>query len=170
MGRTSISDIRGVGDPLQQWNWDLFIPNMPGTSNSRPFTFKCQTTSIPGFQIEPVLVGLHGVELSYAGRALYTKTFDCTLLESRDGNTRDMFTKWKELARSWKLNTGTSKDIYATNGELVLYDDTPSVIRTIKIYGMWPSNLADSQLDGQASQAVTHSVTFTYDWVDDSAA
>lgn len=168
MGRTSLSDLRSVGDPLQQWNWDLIIPNMPGTSNSRPFTIKCQTASIPGFEIEKVDVPLHGVQLEYAGRSVYSHTMEATVMETRDASTRDMLVKWKELTRSLKFNTGGVKDTYATNIQLVLYDDIPSIVRTINIYGAWVATVADSSLDGATSSLVSYSVTFAYDWFDES--
>lgn len=167
MGRTSYDDVRSVGDPLLSFNWDLILPRIPGINSARAFTFKCQTAVIPGMLLESVPVALHGVELRFAGRKNYSHSFPVTILETRDVNTRAMFVAWSEFARSWTLNTGTSKDLYAVPAQLLLYDDTPSIVRTITIFGMWPENVDDAALDGQASAAVTYNVTFSYDHVTD---
>ncbi len=170
MARTSLQDIRSVGDPLQQYNWDLIIARMPGTSDPRPFTFKAQTSVIPGMLLESVPVALHGIELRFAGRKNYSHSMPVTILETHDVSTRDMFLKWNELARSWIGNTGTSKNVYGTNIELVLYNDTPEEVKKITLTGAWPENVDDAQLDGQASGIVTYSVTFSYDYPIDAAA
>ena len=168
MGRTSLSDVSSVGDPLQQWNWDLLIPNMPGSSNSRPFTIKCQTASIPGFEIEKVDVPLHGVQIQYAGRAVYSHTFEVTVMETSDASTRSMLVAWKNQIRDIVNNVGNSKNSYGTNLQLVLYNDVPAVVRTINIYGAWISAVGDSTLDGAQSALVSYSVTFTYDYFDEA--
>lgn len=168
MGRTSLQDIRSVGDPLQSWNWDFLLPNMPGTSDSRPFTIKCQTATIPGFQFEKVQVPLHGIELEYAGRLIYTHTFSVTVMETADANTRGMFVRWKELMRSWIANTGSMSDVYKTNGQLILYNDIPSVVRTVNIFGVWPETVDDFGLDGSQSSLVSYNVSFSYDYTIDT--
>jgi hypothetical protein len=164
MPRTSLQDVRSVGDPLLSFNWDFLIPRFPGVNDSRKFTFKCQTAVLPGMLLEQVPVRLHGVELRYAGAKNFSHSFPLTLLETSDVNSRDMFVRWTELARSWVLNTGSPADIYKTNAQLVIYDDTPKVTRTINIFGLWPENVDDAQLDGQQSAAVTYNITFSYDY------
>ena len=168
MARTSLQDVRSIGDPLQTWNWDLIIPTMPGTSDSRGFTFKCQTASIPGMLLEQVPVMLHGVELRYAGRKNYSHSLPVTILETADMSSRAMFVAWNELARSWLLNTGTTKDVYSTNIQLVLYNDIPAAVRTITLQGAWPENVDDAPLDGQTSGIVTYNITFSFDLPVDS--
>jgi hypothetical protein len=168
--RTSLQDIRSLADPLQQFNWDLVIPRMPGTGDSREFTFKAMTTSIPGMLLEQVPVNLHGMELRYAGRKNYSHALPVTILETSDISTRDMFVSWSELARSWLANTGSPKSIYGTNIILKLYDDTPAERKVITLVGAWPETVDDAALDGQASGIVTYSITFSYDFPVDGVA
>lgn len=167
MARTSLADVRSLGDPLLSFNWDLILPRIPGYNDNREFTFKCQTAVIPGVLLEQVPVALHGVELRFIGRKNYSHSFPVTILETHDASTRAMFVAWSELARSWVLNTGTPKDVYAVPGQLVLYDDTPKIVRSITIFGMWPENIDDAALDGQSSGIVTYNITFSYDHVTD---
>lgn len=167
MARTSLQDTRSLPDPLMQYNWDLFIPIMPGTPNSRAFTIKAMTTSIPGSQIEKVEVPLHGVVNNYAGRPMYSHQLQITLLETRDVGTRDMIRRWQRLARDLITNTGTYKEIYSTTVEMVLYDDLPSEVKRLKLIGCFPESLDDSSVDGSQSAAVNINVTLCYDYIEE---
>jgi hypothetical protein len=165
--RTSIQDVRSLGDPLQTYNWDVIFTRIPGTADVKPFTFKAMTTSIPGVLLESVPVALHGIELRYAGRANYTHQLPLTLLENRDVSTRDMLIKWNRSARDWISNTGTYKDAYSVTVQMLLYNDIPQVVRTINLYGCWPETVDDTAVDGQASGAVQTSVTLSFDYFED---
>jgi hypothetical protein len=167
MARTSLQDVRSLADPQLQYNWDVFIPVMPGTSNSRSFTYKAMTTSIPGAMLEKVAVDLHGVSLQYAGRANYSHSLPITLLETTDIGTRDMLIRWQKIARNWNTNTGTSKDVYSTTVELVLYNDIPIETRRIKLIGCFVESVDDASVDGSASAAVQVSCTLSYDYVEE---
>lgn len=167
MTRTSLQDIRSLGDPLQQYNWDIIFTRIPGTADIKPFTFKAMTTSLPGMMLESVPTALHGVELRWAGRANYSHQLQVTLLENRDASTRDMLYKWHKYARNWRANTGAYKDQYAVTVQMLLYDDLPQVVRTIELTGCWPENIDDTSLDGSASGAVQMSMTLSYDDFED---
>lgn len=167
MARTSIQDVRSLGDPMQTYNWDVIFTRIPGTADIKPFTYKAMTTSIPGMLLESVPVALHGIELRYAGRANYSHQLPITLLENRDASSRDMLVKWHRSARDWVSNTGSYKDAYGVTVQLLLYDDIPEVIRTINLYGCWPETIDDAAVDGQASGAVQISMTLSYDYFED---
>lgn len=165
--RTSLQDLRSLPDPLQSYNWDLIIPVMPGTADSRTFTFKAQSSSIPGFLLEQTPVALHGIELRYAGRANYSHSFPVTLIETRDVGTRNMLRRWQKLARNWQTNTGSYKEVYATTIQLILYDDVPNEILSMNLVGCWPETVDDSPLDSTSSSVVTTNVTFSYDFIEE---
>jgi len=167
MPRTSLQQVQSLADPLQQYNWDIIIPNMPGTADSRTFTYKAQTSSIPGSLLESVPVALHGVELRFAGRRNFSHSLPVTLLETRDAGTRDMMMNWHELARSWINNSGAYKQQYGVPIQMVLYDDLPQEIKQLTLIGGWPENVDDSSVDNSQSGAVMMSVTFSYDFVVD---
>lgn len=168
MARTSLYDVQAVGDPAQVWNFDLFLPAIPGSADTRALTWKCMTTALPGFLLDSVAAALHGVELRFAGRANYSHTFNSSFLETSDWSGRSQILAWKESARSWKNNSGSTSAAYKVPAQIVLYDDLPSVQRTINIYGLWPSEVADIELNGGESAIVQMNVTWQYDWVDDA--
>ena len=162
MARTSIYDINSVGDPAQSWNFDIFFPTIPGSSDTRDLTFKAQSADLPGQGVEIVQVDLHGVKIPFAGAATYGQTFNVTFLETFDWGTREKFRRWREIMRSWRNNSGSFASVYKVNAQIALYDDTPSVVRTIQINGLFPEMIQDVNLDGSQSSAVFVQIQFKY--------
>jgi hypothetical protein len=107
MARTSLADVSSVADPATSWNFDLFLPSIPGSSDTRALTYKCMTSALPAFSMDRVSVPLHGIELVYAGRKTYSHSFSTTFMESSDWSTRSQFYAWAENTRSWVNNTGS---------------------------------------------------------------
>lgn len=167
MGRTSLQDVLSLQDPAVSWNFDLFLPAIPGSSDTRNLTFKCMTTDLPGATIEAVGVSLHGVELQFAGRKTYTHTLNATFLETADYDTREKFRRWQESMRSWKNNTGTLAAQYKVTGQVVVYNDIPAVMKTVNVIGMWPETMAEVPLDGSQSSLITLQIGFKFDLWDD---
>jgi hypothetical protein len=167
MARTSITDLESVKDPLQTWNWDLLLPNIPGSNLGRDLTIKCVSAAVPGSTVEQVPVEAHGMKLNFAGRRTWSGTWTATFFETRDAGTRAAFTAWLEFSRSWQNNSGAYKEDYAVTGSLVLYDDLPQVVKTVRIRGLFVQDLAEVALD-QSSGVITYSVTFSFDTAEDS--
>lgn len=169
MKRSSLNDTAGLPDPLLGYNFDLVFPKIPGSSiPTRNLTLKCQSTSIPGMQIEPVILAIHGIELSYAGRQIWSKTFTATFVETRDSTTRQQIRDWIKFARNNSKNAGHYKSDYAVNAILYLYDDIPNITNEIKIVNVFPTGLEDVAMDGSNSNLISVSVTLNYDWTEES--
>jgi len=165
--RTSLQDVLSLQDPALSYNFDLFLPNIPGSSDTRDLTFKCMTTDLPGVAVDPVDVALHGVNVPYAGRKIYTHTLNATFLETADWMTREKFRRWNEFIRSWRNNSGALASAYKVDSQMVLYNDVPQVVRTTNLYGLYLETMAEVQLDGGASNLISLQCTFKYtDWVD----
>jgi hypothetical protein len=167
MARTSLQDVAGLPDPLLSYNFDLIFPSIPGGGNSRSMTVKCMSTALPGMQLEQQTAALHGVEVNYAGRQIWTKTFQATFIETRDAGTRAAIRRWIEFARNNRFNSGNYKSQYAVDAVMQLYDDIPAVINTTKIVGCFPTQLDDVNMDGSQGTIVQVSVTFSYDWTEE---
>lgn len=163
MARTHLQDIRGLPDPLLSYNFDLVI-RPKGGGDGRPLTVKCQSTSIPGMQIESVTVALKGAEVKYAGRRMFTKTLEASIIETRDMSTYNALQSWFNAARNPVANTGGYKADYSSVVELVLYDDIPSVVKTFKLFGVYPETLSDAALESSSSTVVAYSLTLSYDF------
>lgn len=163
MARTSYQDVRALPDPLLSYNFDLIVPIVPGGGDAKGLTIRCKSTSIPGTSVDDVTVSLHGVDLKYAGRQMWSHTLQATYQETRDMLVRFALKQWIEFARNTRQNSGEYKANYATNADLVLYDDAGNPIRTIRLEGFFPQTMDDASLDGASSTPVEISVTFAYD-------
>lgn len=167
MARTSHADVMALPDAAQTWNFDLFFPSIPGATDAKGMTIRCKTTSLPGSSIEPVPIELHGVKKQEAGRAQYQHTMTATFMETVSWDTLNDFRRWRDLARSWKRNSGASSKEYKVNLEIDLYDNAGSVIGTQIICGCFIQEINEVQLNGAESQAVEISVTLSFDYIDD---
>lgn len=167
MARSSLFDAQAVADPAQSWNFDLFLPAIPGSSDTRALTWKCMSTGLPGFSFDKVTVPLHGTELVYAGRKIYSHSFQSVFMEAADWSTRSQFYVWSESIRSWINNSGSFASAYKVNAQLVVYNDLPQVTRTVNVMGMWPEQVADVPLDGSNSNLVSLDITWSFDYVQD---
>lgn len=169
MARTSLQDVSAIPDPALIWNYDLFLPSIPGASDTRQLTWRCMSSGLPGSEIDRVDVQLHGIQLVRAGRRNWTHTFNSTFLEAIDWNTRNQFINWMESARSWVNNTGTQSSAYIVTGQLVVYTDAPAVAKTVQVFGMWPQVVGDVQLDGsQGGGHVSLEITWAFDWTEEA--
>lgn len=167
MGRSSLADVLSLQDPAQTWNFDLFLPTIPGSSDTRDLTFKCMTVEMPGSSIERVETPLHGVNAIWAGRKIYTHSIPVTFLETADWSTREKFRRWHNM-RDWIANTGMTGAQYKVEGQVVVYNDKPEVVRTCRVRGFWPDVISEVQLDGAQSGLVQLNITFAYDlWTDE---
>lgn len=165
--RTSLADVLSLQDPAVSYNFDLFLPNIPGSSDTRDLTFKCMTSDLPGVAVDPVDVALHGVNVPYAGRKIFTHTMNATFLETADWMTREKFRRWNEFMRSWTNNSGSLSAAYKVDAQMVLYNDVPEVVRTTNLIGLYLETIAEVQLDGGASNLISLQATFKYThWTD----
>lgn len=166
MARTNLNNMLSLLDPQLAYNWGVAIPRIPGIADSRQFTYRAISTSIPGTSIEAAQWEGHGMRLQSAGRRRYDDTWEVTLIETRDSATRDLLLAWKEFTRSWRNNSGAYKSEYAVPAELTMYDDKAVAVRGIKLINAWPSAIGQVQLS-QSNEIVQYQVTFSFDLFED---
>lgn len=172
MARTSLENIMSLGDPAQAWQFDLRLPIIPGSSDTTDLTYRCMTSDLPGSQVEPLDVALHGTQVPYMGRRMYTQTINIQFLETVDWETCRKFVRWHDIARPWRALGGTRGGVgslvYRATAFLDLYNDANEVVRTVRIMGAWPDNVQDMQLDGSATAALQPNISLKYiDWRED---
>ena len=153
--RTSLQDVLSLQDPAASYNFDLFLPNIPGSSDTRDLTFKCMTADLPGVSVDPMDVALHGVQVPFAGRKIFTHTLNATFLETADWMTREKFRRWNEFIRSWQNNSGALAAAYKVDAQMVLYNDVPEVVRTTNLIGLYLESMNEVQMDGGQSGLIT---------------
>lgn len=166
MARTSHAHVMNLPDAAQSWNFDLFLPAIPGFGQNN-LTYKCKTTSLPTSKIEPVKIELHGVGKQEAGRAIYDHSLQATFLETVDYKTYEAFRAWRDFMRSWKNNTGTDSAAYKVNLELDVYNNGPDLVKTMILVGSFVTDIGEYAFDGAASTAMEMQVTFSFDYIKD---
>lgn len=96
-----LSDIRGLPDPLQQYNWDIIIPIIPGVSGGeRGLTIRALTASLPGMFLADTEVIIKGMTVRYAGQRQFNHDLEITFHETRDLYIRNTLLAWIQYARS----------------------------------------------------------------------
>lgn len=161
--RPGLSEATSVLDPLQQWNFNILFPTIPGSTDTRDLSYKITASTIPGTQIEQTSVETHGIKLNFGGRRTWQGTWSCTIFETRINSSRSRLLNWMELARSWSTNSGAYKSQYAVTAELQLFDDIPNIARSIRVFGVWPMSVDDVTLD-QSNSVISYQVQFSFDY------
>ncbi len=168
MARTSVQDVSSIPDPALVWNFDLMLPSIPGSSDTRQLTYRCMTQTLPGSELDSVAIKLHGIELRRRGARNWSHTMTTEFMEAVDWNTRNQFFAWMESAQSWVNNTGSPSSVYLVNGQIILYTDAPAVAKTVLVRNMWPQAIQDVNLDGgNGAGMVQLGITWSYDWTED---
>lgn len=164
MSRIGLKEVTGLVDPVSQYQFELIIPNVPGGGDGRSLALTCQTSSLPGKSLDDMPSTLHGIDLKFAGRPMYSHTLQAQFLVVRDLKTNDALRDWMNYARSIKNTAGTYKTQYSTQATMLVYDAAQAVVRTITLYGVFPQTIDDQAVDGSSSAPITVSCTFSYDY------
>lgn len=155
-----------VVDPLPTWLWEIYLPPIPGATDTSQLKYKAISTKIPETTVEEISWEGKGIKLNYASKRTFDGKWTCDFIESRDNSTRDLLLGYMESIRSWKQNTGMTSDQYKINLELVLLDQTNAAIRNIKLCGAWLSAPGAPTLD-QGNNIQTYTTNWTYDWFEE---
>ena len=170
MARSSLSDVQGsIIDPAQTWNYDLFFEKLPPGlgGDTSMLTIRCQSANLPGSEMEPISVELHGVKIQYRGRRTYSNQFSAQFAENVDWTTYQLFRDWHNLMLSWRTNTGSSSAIYKVPATITAYDDAGNEVKSFRIEGVWPQTVPDISFNGGESGYVQPEITFSFDLVEE---
>jgi hypothetical protein len=167
MSRTTLDDIYQFDDYLVSVDFDLIIPNLPGGGNAKAITVKCRTSALPGSSLEPVEIGLHGFVIKRPGRRVFPRQLPFTLYESGDMTSRDAIIGWMNACRGARTMAGVGSRAYRTTGDIIIYNDAGTIVRRVRMFGMWPEELSDSDLSGDSSNPMEVSGQLSYDTAED---
>jgi hypothetical protein len=162
----TLDEVNKQKDVMDTVHFALRFGNIPGFSgDSSPMTILCQTASIPGLTIEPVEVGLHGHTVRFRGRKTFSGTMSIGFVETASYEIQRRLRAWNEYCVGTNTSSsGGYKDQYAITAELEVYDVTQKIADRLSIFGVWPSDVPEVQLDGQSAQAMLINPSFTFDY------
>lgn len=171
MPSVSFTELQGLADVLLNDRYELLITPGGGgvggaggpTGGDAALRLRCQQVAFPGGQVEPVLVGLNGMNLNYRGRKLWTWQMAVTFVEYIDGTVWGTLKSWQESIVGSTSGNGTPKATYATTGTLNIMDEAGNPAQVAIIESIWPSDVPDVQIDGTQAGPFLVNAVFTYD-------
>lgn len=154
-----------IKDPMVSDHFQLEFPEVPtGQQDEEPLLISCQQAMKPGMTLNQVEVQLFGHTLEFAGNLTYGHDLSVTFVENVRGSILRTLEKWVEIARGHTTQHGEFKAGYSRDAVLSIFDNKGDTVLKYKIFGVWPSQLPDTQFDGTNSTLITHAVTFKYDY------
>lgn len=163
MARTSLEDAQSLDDPQFAHDFDLLLPFIPGTPDTRNITIACQTSDIPGFGLEVAEALLHGVKIPFASNATYEQVLNATFLLENNWRLYHQLREWQQRTRSWERNSGSLSSEYKVTAQLAFYDAPGNLVKAIECKGFFLENLQQMQGDGtNGTTILSPSVTFRY--------
>ena len=165
MSHVTLDEINEQTDAMDSEHFQMLFGSIPGSSDTRPLSINCQTAVIPGITVEPIEVALHGHTVRFRGKQTFSGTFSIGFVENSAYEIQRRLRAWKESVVG--TNTATSqgyKNQYAVTCELQVFDTTGVVADQLKIFGVFPSEVPEVQLDGQSSQVMLIQPTFSFDY------
>jgi hypothetical protein len=164
MGRITFNQVNSLPDAIDTSAFELLLGNLPNAGSSFDLTLSCLTASIPGFQNEVWENNLHGHVTKFRGRKMYTRTLAVTYREVADLRNYIALKAWDEYIVGTESGSSSGyKNQYSIDATLLVYDVTGSVAGTFKMENFFPQEVGDVQLDGQSSQGMELSATFSFD-------
>jgi len=164
MARISFSEVAALPDVSDVVAYEFLLGNIPGSSNTRHLTLKCTTVSIPGFSNESFVQKLHGHALNFRGDKMYPQIISTTFVEDSTMATQTDLRNWHE--RVVGTNSGNSagyKSEYSVSAQLIIYDTTGAVNNRVTFESVFPNDVSDINLTGDASAAMLVTASFKYD-------
>lgn len=153
-----------VLDPLLSDNFQMNFASVPAGGSSVPLLMQCRTAAKPGWTINNVEIQLFGHTLEHAGNITFGHDLTIEYVENRSLQISNILEAWGKFVRDPATQTGNFKADYQRDGELTVFDQKGATVRSYIIHGCWPSALPDLSFDGQASNVISLSLTFKYDW------
>lgn len=166
MAGISFTALEQLPDVLSTGRFEVDIAPIPGVSQDAAMHFKlrCQQVDFVGVQVEQMTVALHGHELNYRGRQVFSKQMAMSFVETADGETFNSLMAWKETCVGTRSGNGAYRREYAALIKVAVLDVTGRATHTRKVYYAWPTDIQQVQLDGsQGSNAFLISASLSFD-------
>jgi len=95
---------------------------------------------------------------------VYSHDLTVEYVENRSAQIHKILEAWGERIRNHETQHGAFKREYAVNAYLSIFDQSGATVREYTIVNMWPNTVPDTSFDGSASNIITLSVGFKYDY------
>ena len=159
----NIESLKSLGEPLKTFNYEVFIPSVPGGGDGNQLRFYVDQASIPAIGSEQVPVFAGGHELRYAGRGIYTHDWTIGIRAYENDEALSTLRNWHAL--QWNRVEGTQVPAteYKTSIFLHMLGGDGSIIHQWKILGAFIANIGEVPLSPDNSNVIIIPVTFGFD-------
>lgn len=161
-----ISAFQG-GAKANRFSVQITYPSAVGTPDIRDEVV-VTAAGLPASVVGTILVPYQGRQIPIPGDRTF-EDWTITVLNDKTFSHRNVFERWSNLINAHEENvqgTESYKDLLSTiNVNQLDKDDT--VIKTVKLYNAWPSNIAQIDLGYDQNDIIEqYTVTFSYThWV-----
>lgn len=169
VSRISMSQFQALPDMLSNDNWVFMLSGIPGYNGSvfNDVCLKALSATIPGVSQEAFQVTIAGFVRFFRGRKLYSHTLSIALSETVDFSATNAMRSWNEYIAG--TNSGTSKGYsndYTVTGTIYTFDTTGKAVDVANFRKLQLTDLGDTSLNGESTQAMTLNPTFRFDYAE----
>lgn len=149
---------------------ELQFPPIFGVSgdSARKLTFMCKTAALPGSSVGTVELQYFGRQVKLAGNRTFAD-WTITVLNDEDFLVRKAFEKWmggiNTHSTNLRLSGATGSVAYTADPIVTQYGKAGNIIKSYKLIGAFPTDLAQIDLDWGSNDTVEeYTVTLSYQY------
>lgn len=136
--------------------------------SARKLTFMCKTSALPGSSIGTVELQYFGRQVKLAGNRTFAD-WTITVLNDEDFLVRKAFEKWmggiNTHSTNLRLSGATGSVAYTADPIVTQYGKAGNIIKSYKLIGAFPTDLAQIDLDWGTNDSVEeYTVTLAYQY------
>jgi hypothetical protein len=154
-----------LSNPARVYLWDVVIPAPVGGGNPDTFSLRCQTTSIPGKNFDPIPTVNYKqtAGAKYHGRLRYDQTWDMTFIEGEDAAIFQSFHDWCQ--QQINDRDGVGIDDISLKSDIIMRMLTSGGEEwlAIKLVGCYVQSMADVAMSYDTNDVVKFTVTMSFD-------
>lgn len=152
-------------NPARNYIWDLIIASPVGGGDAETLEIRCQSTVVPGRSFGGILVPFKNTPgVKYPGKPTVPHTWQCTFIESVDGQFHNIINTWMDFIGNMRTGQGAAADTsIKRNIALRLISPDNQIITRIKLVGCYPEDLADAPLSYDDEDRLLYTLTWSYD-------
>lgn len=185
----SLSEIRGLKDPIKQYQGEFVISDLPGmllarmtqkvvgqlsgnTAVIKPdeLRLRCTTYSYPGAKVNQSEVMIGTFKRRIGTNQDRSGVWECSVTEDMEGSVLNTIEAWCDLIHSPLTGLRLSSSMYTGTIKLTLGGGVRDVYgkklkdRTIYLMGAYPIEYSVGKLNTSSSEAISVNIKFNYDY------
>lgn len=177
----SLNQVRGLQDPLKQFQCEFLISNTPGiwlatqqqklwgkvTGNdsvvdSNTLRLRCTTFSYPTPKVEQTELVLFGFRRRLGSLQNRSGTFKCKVTEQQDGGVLNLIQSWCDLIHNPTNGIRVPHTAYVGTAEVKMKGVKKT--RKLVLNGFYPISFTVGEISQSSSSPVEVDIEFNYDY------